>query len=170
MAPQYNCHVNSGQVFVDIKGYKKTKICSVCRKKGHFAKLCPEIRCYYCGRKGHTQKLCWNKQINKVVNYKRMLNSMIGIYNKSVPLVSKVPMSSPCNIWKSSKHEFTIDAQEGMSLIGSPSNFDLQSLDVTNFSFGIIDDYETKRLQCNKVYNNIIIDYNIIHNNIEVHS
>ena len=77
MAPLTNKgHVNCEGIYATGRTEKASKTCSICHHKGHQAKCCPEIKCYYCGRSGHTQKLCWFKLANKTANYQRAIKSI----------------------------------------------------------------------------------------------
>ena len=77
MAPLINNgHVKCEGIYANKRTQKSLKTCSICSQKGHQAKCCPEVKCYYCGRLGHTQKLCWFKLANKTVNYQRTIKNI----------------------------------------------------------------------------------------------
>ena len=53
---------------------RKDLDCHYCNKRGHFARNCPEIRCWECGKKGHEKKACFIKCFRMFANWNKRMN------------------------------------------------------------------------------------------------
>ena len=149
MAPQYIIsHVDSGKILATQKSFKELKKCSFCKKSGHQAKCCPEIRCYFCGRYGHTQKLCWFKITNKLENFKRKMKQQMSQFNPRFN-----PSVSPtlnCNLSSGKpQSEFSISSQNELSFCSPPKSFCWNNLAVSRMPSFLIDN-KNKLVPCSE--------------------